>query len=431
MITARTKRQLLIFVLITLVGVAYVGARYARLDRFFYDSAYSVDAHFTDSGGIFSGAEVTYRGVHIGKVDALRLTDAGVDVVLSIDKSWDRIPADTDATVANKSAVGEQYVDLEPKTNGGPYLHDGSQVADADTHIPVSTTELLTNLDNLVNSVPQDQLRTVVSELGSAFKGTGPALSQIIDTSTSFIQTANQNFDVTNALIRDSRTVLQTQLDKASAITSFSRDLRLFSGSLAAHDADLRRLIDNGSASVTQLRTFLDQNKVNLSRLISNLVSTGEVTVQHLAATRQFLVLYPYVVAGGYTVAAKAPDGVNYDAHFGVVLTQNPPVCHQGYHPSQVRTPQDRGDKPMDTTAGCTDPNLAQRGAHYAPEGRPGAAYRPSVGTYDLGSGKLSWADAAGKPTVVSNGGQHELFGKDAWKWMLLQPAMPTQQAAR
>lgn len=431
MITARTKRQLLIFVLITLVGVSYVGARYARLDRLFYDSAYSVNAHFTDSGGIFTGSEVTYRGVHVGNVDAMKLTDNGVDVVLSIDKSWDRIPAATDATVANKSAVGEQYVDLAPRTDSGPYLHNGSSISDANTHIPVSTTELLTNLDNLINSVPQDQLRTVVSELGAAFKGTGPALSQIIDTSTSFIQTANQNFDVTDALIRDSRTVLQTQLDKASAIRSFSRDLRLFSGSLAAHDADLRRLIDNGSASVNQLRTFLDKNNVNLTRLISNLVSTGEVTIKHLAGSRQILVLYPYVVAGGYTVAAKAPDGVNYDAHFGVVLTQNPPVCHQGYHASQFRTPQDRSDKPMDMTAGCTDPSLAYRGAHYAPNNRPGAAYRAPVGTYDLGSGKLTWSDAADSPTVVSNGGQDELFGKDAWKWMLLQPAMPTKQAGR
>jgi phospholipid/cholesterol/gamma-HCH transport system substrate-binding protein len=36
-ITSRTKKQLLVFVFITLVGVAYVGARYARLDRLVYD----------------------------------------------------------------------------------------------------------------------------------------------------------------------------------------------------------------------------------------------------------------------------------------------------------------------------------------------------------------------------------------------------------
>ena len=43
MITSRTKKQLIAFVILTLVGVTFVGARYARLDRLFYDSSYTVD----------------------------------------------------------------------------------------------------------------------------------------------------------------------------------------------------------------------------------------------------------------------------------------------------------------------------------------------------------------------------------------------------
>ena len=68
MITSRTKKQLLVFVVITLVGVSFVGARYAKLDRLFYDTTYPVTAHFSQSGGIFTGAEVTYRGVGVGRV---------------------------------------------------------------------------------------------------------------------------------------------------------------------------------------------------------------------------------------------------------------------------------------------------------------------------------------------------------------------------
>ena len=112
MITRRTKIQLLVFVVITLVGCSFVGARYAKLDRLFYDSAYTVTAHFGSSGGIFAGAEVTYRGVQIGKVDRLVLTEEGVDVELAIDNQHDSIPAATLALVGNKSAVGEQYVEL-------------------------------------------------------------------------------------------------------------------------------------------------------------------------------------------------------------------------------------------------------------------------------------------------------------------------------
>ena len=92
MITRRTRVQLVVFVLITLVGVSFVGARYARLDRLFVDSSYTVVAHFDDSGGIFAGGEVSYRGVRVGQVDKLELTDAGVDVYLDIDNEYDDIP---------------------------------------------------------------------------------------------------------------------------------------------------------------------------------------------------------------------------------------------------------------------------------------------------------------------------------------------------
>ena len=106
MITARTKRQLIVFVLITMLGVSYVGARYARLDRLFFDTSYAVDAHFADSGGIFTGAEVTYRGAKIGQVSDMKLTRDGVDVVLAIDNGNDKIPADTRA--AGRQQVGRR-----------------------------------------------------------------------------------------------------------------------------------------------------------------------------------------------------------------------------------------------------------------------------------------------------------------------------------
>ena len=81
MITRRTKIQLLIFVVITLIGVSFVGARYARLDRLVVDDSYTVVAHFADSGGIFAGGEVTYRGVGWARSSTLELTDDGVDVL--------------------------------------------------------------------------------------------------------------------------------------------------------------------------------------------------------------------------------------------------------------------------------------------------------------------------------------------------------------
>src|SRR5687768_12324859 len=128
MISRTTKIQLLVFSIITLLGISYVGARYARLDRWFYDDTYTVSADFDESGGIFEGAEVTYRGVPVGKVEDMRVSRGGVYVDLGIDNGWDEIPTDVVAVVANRSAVGEQYVDLQPQTSSGPYLKDGSAI---------------------------------------------------------------------------------------------------------------------------------------------------------------------------------------------------------------------------------------------------------------------------------------------------------------
>jgi phospholipid/cholesterol/gamma-HCH transport system substrate-binding protein len=400
--------------------VSYVGARYARLDRLVYDSAYQVNAQFAQSGGIFTGAEVAYRGVKVGQVSDMKLTRDGVEVVLSIDDDDNKIPADTLALVANKSAVGEQYVDLEPRTDKGPYLEDDSSIATADTQVPISTTEILTSVDRFVNSVPQDTLRTVVSELGAGFEGRGEDLGQIIDTSNSFIQAANQNFAVTTALIRDSNTVLRTQSEKGSAIRSFARDLALFSGVIADNDASLRALIDNGSATANELRTFLEQNQVDLGGLINNLVTTGEVVVKHLPGIRQILVLFPHQVASGYTVTARSGDA--YNARFGFILNPDPAVCHQGYDPKEWRSATDGSNKPMDMDARCTEPpsKTNTRGAQNAP--RAGAAYRsdtgPSVATYDLQTGQLTW----GEEPAPAEDGAGSLYGADSWESLLLAP---------
>ena len=176
MITKRTKVQLVIFALITMIGVSFVGARYARLDRVFFDESYNVVGHFTESGGIFTGAEVSYRGVTVGQVSDMKLTAKGVDVVMNIENAHQDIPQDTKAVVANRSAVGEQFVDLQPETKQGPYLRNGSDIPTAMTQTPIETTKLLTDVSTTVDSVNKQSLTTVVDELGKAFNGTGQDL---------------------------------------------------------------------------------------------------------------------------------------------------------------------------------------------------------------------------------------------------------------
>lgn len=428
MITRRTKIQLMVFVLITLLGVSYVGARYARLDRLIVDDSYTVVAHFPDSGGIFAGGEVTYRGIRIGQVDKLELTDSGVDLHLSIDKDYDAIPADTLAIVGNRSAVGEQYVELQPQTDEKPYLGDESEIPVENARTPIATQTLLTNLSNTVESVDKDALQTTVTEMGKAFGGTGEDLQRMIDSGNSFIQAANDNFDTTTALIKDSNTVLQGQIASASAIRSFARDMSLFSGALAGSDRDLRAVIDNGSATANELRRFLEDNEVELGDLVNNLVTTGEVIVKHLPGIEQVLVIYPYVVEGGFTVVSKSKDTGLYDAHFGLILTQEPHVCTHGYEGTNQRPPQDGSNAPMNEDARCKEPAAVSNARGAQNLGRSSAAYRAPVASYDEETGKLTWGDRV--PAALASPGTlaPRTLGEESWKWLYLQPLLKSQR---
>ena len=118
-ITRQTKLQLLAFAAVAVLGMSYLGFKYVGLDRVILGSGYDVAADFKDSGGIFVNAEVTYRGVAVGRVSDMKLIDDGVRVVLTIKPGADPIPADTEAFVATRSAVGEQYVILQPRRRQG------------------------------------------------------------------------------------------------------------------------------------------------------------------------------------------------------------------------------------------------------------------------------------------------------------------------
>ncbi|MFD7438381.1 MCE family protein [Streptomyces sp. NPDC059861] len=424
MITRTVKAQLAAFAAVTAVGVSYVGAEYTGLVDGVLGRGYTVRADFAESGGIFNGAEVTYRGVPVGRVGTLRLTgDGGVSVALDIEYGAPRIPADTLAVVANRSAVGEQYVDLQPRGSRGPYLLEGSTIPRDRTRVPLPTTDLVLGLDRLVNSVGKDDLRVTVDELGKAFAGTGPHLSRLVDSGNALVESASESLPETIALIEDSRKVLKTQADQGSSIKAFSRDLALLTGELKSSDGDLRKLIGNAKPAAVELNSLLRSIEPRLSVLLANLISGGQVTLARLPGVEQALVTFPVVVAGSYTVVPG--DGTT---HFGLVVNaDDPPPCTQGYGGTARRDPADTSTREANTGARCTAPRgsaTSVRGAQNAPgasSGTGGADRTAYVTPYDPETGSFTGPD--GTPVEIgSTGGQQTVFGKESWQWLLVGP---------
>jgi phospholipid/cholesterol/gamma-HCH transport system substrate-binding protein len=457
------KIQLVAFAMITVLGVSYTLVHYLGFGAGLFHSRYTAFVELADSGGAFTNSEVTYRGVRVGRVGPIRLTKDGVRIELRLDRGR-HISRDTIAVVANRSAVGEQYIDLQPRTDKGPYLDSGPAYTIKDTRVPVQTSELLRNIDKLVTSVNPKDLGTIVDELNKAFAGSAADLQTILDSSDKLLKEANDNYDSTSQLLDNSKTVLATQRDKGTAIKTFARNLSVLTEEIRKDDPNIRSAISATGPTVIQVSKLIDDLGPTLPVLLSNLTATGQVVAQRIDGLRSLLILYPATLGGAFTVTPG--DGTE---HFGLVLNfDSPPPCTKGYEKARVRYPQLTSNPPANLNLGCTLPKssaLDVRGSRNAPGPKPGpalpagaldAAGAPPGGAYGTSGrtqtgGQSKEADSKvlpyqagstnsvymtsydpvtgayvgpdGKRYVVgATGGQQRLLGDASWKWLLLGP---------
>jgi len=401
MLLRRTKIQLLAFLVVSVVAIVYALIRFAGLGQLFGQSGYTVKLELAQSGGIFTGAEVTYRGYQIGRVGQLRLTATGLEADLDIDPSAPRVPQNLQAVVADGSAVGEQFVDLRPDSTSGPFLTGGSVIAESSTKTPISTDQVITDLDGFASSVPTDALRTVVDQSYQAFTGTGPDLQVLLDTTREFTASAQQYLPQTVQLLNAGNTVLHTQNVEASSMAEFSKNLDQLTTTLKNSDGDLRNLIavtPGAAASVNQLITDAGPG---LGELFANLLTTSNLLVTREAGIQQVLVSYPVLAIGARSVVPG--DGT---AHLGLALNLfNPPVCTKGYpSPAQYRPGTDAAPSQPDWNAYCAEPTgspIDVRGAQNAPYNGVPLAPTPAQVSANAGREQQDLAEVAATPGLA------------------------------
>jgi len=369
MLTRTTRIQLVAFAVIAVLVLAYTGFHYASLGRLIgLRGYYTVQMDLSNAGGIFPNGDVTYRGVSVGRVGALRLTPTGVVADLNISSSAPPIPAQLHAVVADLSAVGEEYVDLRPTTTTGPYLAEGSVIPRENTVIPLPVTSLLNSVNTLATSLPLASLRVVLNELAIGFANQGVNIQELIDGQSKLVRAASATVSQSITLTEDSQTVLATQNAESAAFTSFAHNIRLFAGQLAASDPDLRRLVANGTPAATQVAGLITDISPSLGALIANLLTTSEITLTRGSNLTELLSALPAAIAAGSTVITTK------GARFGVALTFfNPLPCTAGYEGTKIRNGLDTSPgPPLNTNARCTSPPSTGknvRGSANAPPG--------------------------------------------------------------
>jgi phospholipid/cholesterol/gamma-HCH transport system substrate-binding protein len=364
-LTRRILIQMAIFAVIATTALAVMLFGYMRVQDMAGIGQYTVKLELPETGGLYPRSNVTYRGAQVGIVDSVKLTDTGVQAVLSLDKNVP-IPADLTAEVHSVSSVGEQFVQLIPRSASGPSLKNGDVIPADRTTVPTDINKVLADTTRGLGAIPQENLKTVVDEAYVAVGGLGPELRRLVNGSANLAIDARKNLDSLTTLIDQSKPVLDSQTDTAPSIRAWASNLANVTSQLQSQDPAVAGILQNGPGAADEARALFDRLQPTLPIVLANLVSVGEVAVTYRPSLEQLLVLLPQGTAVTQAVGVhKRNTKQDYE---GDALTFNlnlmipafpapiplppqqlPPPCTTGFLPAQqqrVPTFEDYPDRP-------------------------------------------------------------------------------------
>lgn len=354
--TRAVRIRLWVFVIIGGIAIVNAGAKYAGLTDALFPTTYAVSVQLKESGGLFERGEVTYRGFTVGRVQDLEFRTDGVTAVLAIKNKW-KIPADLVAEVHNRSAVGEQYVDLIPNTDDGPYLADGSVIGVESTSTPVDDQELIVATDRLLRSIDAAALKTVVDESAAAFGGAGNDLGRLLTNSETILAAAQDALPATLALLRDGKVVLGTQNTQAATISTLLGDLVKVTGVFSTKDPQVRKVFLDGTLAARQLEALAEGLHPALSALLDPALILTGLTAEHRDGLEETLVAVPWALASAQT------PGRDGRAHFTFVGGADPTPCRDGYIAAEDwKSIHDPTPSTLPPGIGCRTPASVPRG---------------------------------------------------------------------
>jgi len=376
MLTRFVRAQLVIFTITSIVGIAAMVLVYMQLPMLLGIGRIAVKLELPRTGGLYQFSNVTYRGVQIGRVTDVRATRSGAEATLSLASS-PRIPADLEARVLSVSAVGEQYVDLLPRTDGGPYLQNGSVIPAGNTTVPQQVGPMLDQVSALLESIPQEKLGQLLDESFKGLNGSGDDLAALLDSSAGVARDFKGVADRARALVDDARPLLDSQAASAEALRIWSRSLAGVTGQLSTNDPQIRGILANGPGALDEATQLLAAVKPTLPVLLANLTTVSRIAITYHASIEQLLVLLPPYVGSVQAVGLPRNNPTGFTQGDFTLTIGDPPACTVGFlPPSSWRSPSDLSD--IDTPDGLycklpQDSPIAVRGArNYPCMGQPG-----------------------------------------------------------
>ncbi len=351
MLTPFIRRQLIAFAILTVVSIFVLGVYYLQVPSLVGIGQYTLKAELPASGGLYPTANVTYRGITIGKVTQVEPTEQGAEATMSIASRY-KIPIGTVANVHSVSAVGEQYLDLVPTGNPGKYFSDGQTVGKGT--VPSEIGPALDTANRGLAALPADKIPKLLDETAQSVGGLGPALQRLVDATQAIVGDFKNQITDVNDIIQHSGPVLDSQVNSGSAIERWARNLNTLSAQTAQNDQHVKSILTQAAPTADQVNELFSDVRDSLPQTLANLEIVFDLLKRYHTGLEQTLVFLPQGASIAQTAAAPFPHQAALDLALSI---NQPPPCLTGFiPPSEWRSPADTSLAPLPTGTYCKIP---------------------------------------------------------------------------
>jgi phospholipid/cholesterol/gamma-HCH transport system substrate-binding protein len=364
MLTRRIKIQLTIFGTLTLIAVGVLVVHYLHMPTLMGVGQYTLKADLPGSGGLYATANLTYRGITIGKVTDVVPTKKGVVATMRIADRY-KIPIDASANVHSVSAVGEQYLDLVSEGNPGQYFSDGQTITKST--VPAQIGPALDAANRGLGVLPKDKIAALLDETAQAVGGLGPSLQRLVDATQAFVGDFNTNISDVNDIIENSAPILDSQVNSGDTIERWAHNLNTLAAQTADEDQNLKSILSQAAPTTDQVDAVFSDVRESLPQTLANLAIVLDMLKRYHNNVEQLLVVLPQF--GSFAQTVLSSDTIVLDIGLGI---NQPPPCLTGFLPaSEWRSPADTNPAPLPSGTYCKipqdTPSNVVRGARNIP----------------------------------------------------------------
>lgn len=267
-----------------------------------------------EAGALRLDSSVLYRGVHVGRVDAIDGGTAASEVTLGIDEdALTRIPSDVRVRLIPRTVFGDYFVDLIPPAgrSEAASLRPGDTVLPDRSLASVQLYQAFSRIYDLVHAVNPADLNIALGAVAAALDGKGADLGESLESLHAAMSGSQSLLDGLGDDLDDLAT-LSRQLDATApdALKTLGNSIT-FSRTIVDEQQGIATLLEAGTRTAGDAAGLIGDNRDRLITLVddtdpvlASLMSRPDQITSVYSGLENLVTTLPPAVANGPWLSA-------------------------------------------------------------------------------------------------------------------------------